>query len=110
MKQIKEVLEEVGTRGSVELLTYEAPSYRGLTYETEKYYPTWVLERDHPAVSAAIETYQALFKENPWWIKGLSVPMGSLLWAVTGFPVLDLDLEMRSMPTVPMIRFPFISY
>ena len=30
------------------------PSYTGLRYPMEKYYPTWVLEESHPLAQAAI--------------------------------------------------------
>jgi putative selenium metabolism hydrolase len=41
----------------IEILQYAQPSYTGLVYPMEKYYPTWVLEADHPAVKAAVETF-----------------------------------------------------
>jgi len=49
----------------VVVLDYAVPSYTGLVYPTKKYYPTWVLEEDHPAVQAAVKTYRALFREEP---------------------------------------------
>ena len=49
------VLDYAGDEGAeVEVLKYEVPSYTGLVYPMEKYYPTWVLEEDHPAVQAAV--------------------------------------------------------
>lgn len=39
---------------SVEVLSYAEPAYTGLTLETDKYYPTWVLDEDHPLVGAGI--------------------------------------------------------
>jgi len=38
----------------VRVLDYARASYTGLTYPTKKYYPTWTVEADHPAVTAAI--------------------------------------------------------
>lgn len=38
---------------TVTVLDYERASYTGLNLATKKYYPTWVLEEDHPAVAAA---------------------------------------------------------
>jgi len=35
---------------TVELLRYEATSWRGTVARQEKYFPTWVLEEDHPLV------------------------------------------------------------
>jgi putative selenium metabolism hydrolase len=49
----------------VEVLTYEVPSYTGLKYGMEKYYPTWVLEARHPAVQGAVEAYKALHGKAP---------------------------------------------
>jgi acetylornithine deacetylase/succinyl-diaminopimelate desuccinylase-like protein len=34
----------------VELLKYDALSWRGARAQQDKYYPTWVLEEDHPLV------------------------------------------------------------
>lgn len=34
----------------VETLTFDTPSYTGYQNETPKYYPTWLLEEDHPLV------------------------------------------------------------
>ena len=49
----------------VEVLRYEQPSYTGLVYPMEKYYPTWVLEEEHPAVQAAVKTCKDLTGEAP---------------------------------------------
>lgn len=38
----------------VELLDYEARSWRGTRAAQEKYYPTWVLDEDHPLVQAGV--------------------------------------------------------
>jgi putative selenium metabolism hydrolase len=49
----------------VEILSYDTPSYTGLRYPMEKYYPTWVLEESHPLAQAAIRTYEALWEKPP---------------------------------------------
>jgi putative selenium metabolism hydrolase len=49
----------------VEILKYEVPSYTGLRYPMEKYYPTWVLEEDHPLVQAGVSAYAALHGKAP---------------------------------------------
>jgi putative selenium metabolism hydrolase len=50
----------------VEILTYDTPSYTGLRYPMEKYYPTWVLEESHPLAQAAISTYKRLWNRDPF--------------------------------------------
>jgi putative selenium metabolism hydrolase len=49
----------------IEILHYETPSYTGLRYPMEKYYPTWVLEESHPVAQAAITTYRSLWESEP---------------------------------------------
>ena len=49
----------------VEILSYDTPSYTGLRYPMEKYYPTWVLEESHPLAQAAIQTYKTLWQKPP---------------------------------------------
>ncbi len=50
-----EALESVRRAGAqVRVLDYARPSYTGLTYPAKKYYPTWTVEADHPAVASAI--------------------------------------------------------
>ena len=39
---------------AVSVLDYARESYTGLTYPTRKYFPSWVLDEDHPAVTAAV--------------------------------------------------------
>ena len=52
--QIEE-LESVRRAGArVTVLDYARASYTGLTYPTKKYYPTWVLGEQEPAVRAAV--------------------------------------------------------
>jgi len=63
---VAEVRALSGARDAeIEILRYEVPSYTGLVYPMEKYYPTWVVEEDHPLVESAVETYQALNNRAP---------------------------------------------
>ncbi|MGB9694875.1 MAG: YgeY family selenium metabolism-linked hydrolase [Caldisericaceae bacterium] len=39
----------------IKVLNYEAVSWKGRTISQEKYFPTWVLEEDHPLVKAGFE-------------------------------------------------------
>lgn len=49
----------------VEMYDYSRPSYTGLVYPTESYFPTWVIPSDHPACVATVESYRGLFKQEP---------------------------------------------
>src|SRR5262245_45341150 len=39
--EVKEAVKRAGVKADVEVLRYAVPSYTGLVYETEKYFPTW---------------------------------------------------------------------
>jgi putative selenium metabolism hydrolase len=49
----------------VSLYDYARPSYTGLVYPTECYFPCWVIEERHPACQALVASYQSLFAKRP---------------------------------------------
>lgn len=61
-----EALDSVRRAGAtVTVLDYARPSYTGLTYPTKKFYPTWILDEDHPAVVAGVEAATRALGEPP---------------------------------------------
>jgi len=50
---------------TVEVLYYEETAYTGLKYGMEKYYPTWKIEEDHPAVATGVKAFEQLFNKKP---------------------------------------------
>jgi len=65
LKEVRDAVKRAGVQGKVELLKYSEKAYTGTTYETDKYFPTWVEEEDAPQVRAAVEAHKALFKKPP---------------------------------------------
>lgn len=50
----------------VEELYYEEPSYTGFVFPVDKYFPAWAFEEDHPFVTAAKATREAIgFEPKP---------------------------------------------
>ena len=49
----------------VSLYDYSRPSYTGLVYPTDCYFPCWVVEEKHPACQALVTSYQSLFIKRP---------------------------------------------
>lgn len=47
----------------VSMYTYERPSWTGLVYPTECYFPTWVIPEDHPAARAMVASHQGMYGE-----------------------------------------------
>lgn len=59
-------LESVKRTGAVvEMYDYKRPAYTGLVYPTESYFPTWVLDENHPACKTLVEAYKGLFNKEP---------------------------------------------
>lgn len=86
VQQVKDVLEEAGVEAEVRVLRYDTPSYTGLVYETEKYYPTWVLSEDHPLILGAIKTYQEIFDQEPKVDKWTFSTNGVAIMGLHGIP------------------------
>ena len=49
----------------VELLTYDAVSWRGTRAQQDKYYPTWVLDEDHPLVQGVADAAKEVLGARP---------------------------------------------
>jgi putative selenium metabolism hydrolase len=49
----------------VELLKYDATSWRGLRAQQDKYYPTWVVDEDHPLVQGAAAAAAEVLGSRP---------------------------------------------
>jgi putative selenium metabolism hydrolase len=61
-----EALPSVQAAGAtVVVLDYAVPSWRGLTYPTKKYFPTWLLPADDRVLGAGIKAYERLFGDVP---------------------------------------------
>lgn len=63
-------LEEIRALPSVQkygaevtMYKYDRPSYTGLVYPTDCYFPTWVIPEDHPATKALVASHSNMFGE-----------------------------------------------
>ncbi|MCX6553024.1 MAG: YgeY family selenium metabolism-linked hydrolase [Acidobacteria bacterium] len=65
VREIEELPAVKAAGAKVTVLDYAAPSWKGLTYPTKKYYPTWLLPEHHPLLGAGVRTYERLFGEAP---------------------------------------------
>ncbi|NVO01616.1 MAG: YgeY family selenium metabolism-linked hydrolase [Bacteroidetes bacterium] len=61
--EIEAIVKEFDAK--VEVLYYEETAYTGLKYGMEKYYPTWKIEENNPAVVAGVQAFEALFNKKP---------------------------------------------
>ena len=65
VREIRELESVRRADAEVVVLDYAVPSWKGLTYPTRKYYPTWLLGEDHPLLKAGIAAYAELFGQPP---------------------------------------------
>ena len=65
LQQIKNLPSVKLANADVAVYDYVKPSYTGIVYPTQSYFPTWVLKEKHPACQTLVEAYEGLFKEKP---------------------------------------------
>jgi putative selenium metabolism hydrolase len=97
----------------VQELFYDTPSYTGFVFPVGKFYPSWVLEEEHPLVQAGQRTIQALwgtarptgkwdFSTNgTYWAGKAKIPSigfgpGDEQWAHTMDEHIDLEEVVRA--------------
>lgn len=67
---------------------YAVPSYTGHNYSMQSYFPTWVLDKRHPVLVAAIATYESLFGSAPKVDKWTFSTNGVGIMGLYGIPTL----------------------
>lgn len=65
IEQIKSLNSVKKAEAEVEMYKYDRPSYTGLVYPSEAYFPTWLILEDHICCETAVEAYKLLFDEEP---------------------------------------------
>jgi len=65
LEEIRQLPSVKQAGGKVTMYDYTRPSYTGLVYPTECYFPCWVLDEDHAACKTLVESYTSLFDEDP---------------------------------------------
>lgn len=65
LAEVREAVARAGVEAEVKLNVYERPTWTGLSYPTDAYFPTWVFDEDSPHVKAAADNYRNLFDREP---------------------------------------------
>ena len=63
LQEIRELPMVKKYNAEVTMYKYNRPSWTGLTYPTDCYFPTWVIPREHAATEAMVESYRGMFGE-----------------------------------------------
>ncbi len=88
--QIRELpsVNAIRDRVTVSMYKYERPSYTGLVYPTDCYFPTWVIPEDHVLCRSSVESYKSLFNEEPCLDKWTFSTNGVSIMGMFGIPVI----------------------
>lgn len=57
-------VKKYGADVKVSMYDYDRPSWTGLSYPTECYFPTWVIPEDHAVTKALVEAYHGTYGET----------------------------------------------
>lgn len=63
LQEIRDLPTVQKYKAEVSMYKYDRPSYTGLVYPTDCYFPTWVIPSDHLATKAMVESYQGMYGE-----------------------------------------------
>lgn len=65
LEEIRKLPSIIKSGAKVSMYSYEKPSYTGLKYPTECYFPCWSIPEDHPVCSTLSQCYEMLFDREP---------------------------------------------
>jgi putative selenium metabolism hydrolase len=65
LKQLRDLKEVKDAGAEVSLYTFDDPSYTGLVYPTEKFYPHWFIEKDSLPCRTAVEAFRGVLGKEP---------------------------------------------
>jgi len=82
-----ESLESVRKSGAkVEIILYEVPTYTGLKYPSESYFPSWITPEKDESVQSAVKAHRHLFGDAPVVDKWIFSTNGVAISGLHGIP------------------------
>ncbi|HME46504.1 MAG TPA: YgeY family selenium metabolism-linked hydrolase [Syntrophorhabdales bacterium] len=101
LQQILDLPAAKAARAEVSVYDYDRPSYTGLAYPTDCYFPTWVLPEEHVVTRSAVETYKSLFNEQPRVDKWTFSTNGVSIMGMFGIPCIGFGPGKESQAHAP---------
>jgi putative selenium metabolism hydrolase len=102
IKQISELPAVKEARAEVSLYPYDKPSYTGLVYPTDCYFPTWVIPDEHVVTRSAADTYKSLFEQEPRVDKWTFSTNGVSIMGMFGIPCVGFGPVRNHRPMLRM--------
>lgn len=104
---VAEVVKAVSNPESkVEVLYYDGKAFTGLKYGMEKYYPTWKMPEDHPAVKVGVDSFKSLFGKAPIVDKWTFSTNGIAINGIHGIPTIGFGPGNEVMAHAPNEKTP----
>lgn len=92
-ESVESALEEIRSLKSVqefdakvELYKYDEISYKNYPCKAETFFPTWLIEEDHPITKSLVESYKNVFEEDPLVDKWTFSTNGVSIMGMHGIP------------------------
>jgi len=104
LNQIREIVKDYNAK--VELLNYSEKGFTGNEYGMEKYYPTWKLEVNHPAVVTGVNSYKELFGKDPVVDKWTFSTNGVVINGIYGIPCIGFGPGNEVLAHAPDEKVP----
>ena len=101
LQQIRDLPATQRARAQVSVYDYDKPSYTGLTYPTDCYFPSWVLPEEHVLTRSAKEAYTSLFNEKPRVDKWTFSTNGVSIMGMFGIPCVGFGPGKESQAHAP---------
>ncbi len=86
LNQIRNLPTVKAVSAEVSLYDYAEPSYTGLVYTTEAYFPARILPDDHAACRTLVAAYKSLFTADPMVDKWTFSTNGVAIMGMSGIP------------------------
>jgi len=102
--ELRAIAEPLG--GTLEVLRYDGTACTGLKYGMESYFPTWVLDEDHPAVRRGAAVFEALFDRPARVDKWTFSTNGVTINGLYGIPVIGFGPGNEVMAHAPDEKVP----
>ena len=63
INELKGIIEQHRIEAEITVPMYEGTSWKGMKFQQEAYFPTWLLEEDHPLTQSALKTAQIVLEK-----------------------------------------------
>jgi len=103
-KELESII--TGLDGVIEVPVYEETAFTGLKYKMKKYYPTWKLNENHPAVANGVKTFEGLYGNKPKVDKWTFSTNGVTINGHFGIPAIGFGPGNEIMAHAPNEKVP----